>query len=150
MAQKNKYTAYTNARNDKLTAIGTITTATLNANFTLTTGVIYSPGSMSLSAGTYMITINAGVSIIGGANLVGQMTAGYSTSSTAFSQNINLAIIYSGVTGNTGNQWTLNSSNIISVASTTTYHLLLQCSFGSVGRLQYNQSLSAFRAVRIA
>jgi hypothetical protein len=77
---------------------------------------------------TYIITVNAGVSIIGGANLVGQMTAGYSTSSTAFSQNINLAINYSGLTGNTSNQWALNSSNIISVSSTTTYHLQIQCS----------------------
>ena len=104
---------------------------------------------MSLSAGIYIITVNACVSIIGGANLVGQMIAGYSTSSTAFSQNINLAINHSGVTGNTGNQWSLNSSNIIYVASTTTYHLLVQCNIGSVGRLQYTQANSQFRAVRI-
>ena len=116
----------------------------------MTTNVIYSAGSISLSAGTYIITVNAGVSIVGGTTLVGQMTAGYSTSSTAFSQNINLAINYSGVTANVGNQWVLTSSNIISVASTTTYNLLIQCSFGTAGRLQYNQSLSAFRAVRIA
>ena len=143
-------TAYTTADDTKLQVIGTVTTATLNADFSLTTNVIYSPGSMSLSAGTYMITVNAGVNIIGGANLVGQLQAGYSTSSTAFSQNINLAIEYAGVTGNTGNKWTLNSSNIITVASTTTYYLLVQCSFGTAGRLQYTQANSQFSAVRIA
>ena len=79
------------------------------------------------------------------------MLAGYSTSSTGLSQNINLAIINAGgITYNIGNQWTLNSSNVISVASTTTYYLQIQCTFGTASRMQYVQGKSAFRAVRIA
>ena len=143
-------TGYTNARNDKLTAIGTITTATLGANFTLTTGVFYSPGSISLVAGTYIITVNACVAVISGSTIVGQMLAGYSTSSTGLSQNINLAILNGGATYNIGNQWALNSSNIITVASTTLYYLQIQCNFGTASRMQYVQGNSDFKAVRIA
>ena len=128
-------TAYTNARNDKLTAIGTITTATLGANFTLTSSSFYSPGSISLVAGTYIITVNACVAVISGTTTVGQILAGYSTSSTSLSQNINLAINNCGnITFNIGNQWTLNSSNIISHTSTTTYYLQIQCTFGTASR----------------
>ena len=68
---------------------------------------------MSLSPGTYIITVNAGVDIINGSTIVIQMLAGYSTSSTGLSQNINLAILNGGATYNIGNKWTLNSSNII-------------------------------------
>ena len=143
-------TGYTNARNDKLTAIGTITTATLGANFTLTTGVFYSPGSISLVAGTYIITVNACVAVISGSTIVGQMLAGYSTSSTSLSQSINLAILNGGGTYSTGNQWVLTSSNIITVSTTTTYYLLIQCNFGTASRMQYVQGNSDFKAVRIA
>jgi hypothetical protein len=79
------------------------------------------------------------------------LLAGYSTSSTGLSQNINLAIINGGgVVYNIGNQWTLNSSNIISHTSTTSYWLQIQCNFGTASRMNYVQGNSAFRAVRIA
>ena len=144
-------TAYTTADDAKLIALGTIITASLGGNFTLTSGAFYSPGSMSLVAGTYIITINACVSVIGGTTTCGQLLAGYSTSSGGLSQNINLAILNAGgVTFNIGNQWTLNSSNIIVVASTTLYYLQIQCTFGTASRMQYVQSNSQLRAVRIA
>jgi len=144
-------TAYTTADDTKLQALATITTGTMGANTTLTSGAFHSPTSISLVAGTYIITVNACVAVITGTTTVGQMLAGYSTSSTGLSQNINLAILNGGgVTYNIGNQWSLNSSNIITVASTTTYYLQIQCTFGTASRMQYVQGNSAFRAVRIA
>ena len=123
----------------------------MGANTTLTSGAFHSPTSISLVAGTYIITVNACVAVISGTTTVGQMLAGYSTSSTGLSQSINLAILNGGgVTYNIGNQWSLNSSNIITVASTTTYYLQIQCTFGTASRMQYVQGNSAFRAVRIA
>jgi len=117
----------------------------------LTSGAFYSPGSISLSAGTYIITINACVAVISGTTTCGQLLAGYSTSSTGLSQNENLAILNGGgVIYNIGNQWTLNSSNIISVASTQSYWLQVQCNFGSASRMNWVQGNSQFRAVRIA
>ena len=77
------------------------------------------------------------------------MLAGYSTSSTSLSQSINLAILNGGGTYSTGNQWVLKSSNIITVSTTTTYYLLIQCNFGTALRMQYVQSNSDFKAVRI-
>lgn len=144
-------TAYTTADDTKLQALGTITTGTMGANFTLTSGAFHSPSSISLVAGTYIITVNACVAVITGTTTVSQMLAGYSTSSTGLSQNINLAILNGGgVTYNIGNQWSLNSSNIITVVSTTTYYLQIQCTFGTASRFRYVQANSAFRAVRIA
>jgi len=144
-------TAYTTANDTKLQALATITTGTMGANTTLTSGAFHSPTSISLVAGTYIITVNACVAVISGTTTVGQMLAGYSISSTGLSQSINLAILNGGgVTYNIGNQWSLNSSNIITVASTTTYYLQIQCTFGTASRMQYVQGNSAFRAVRIA
>ena len=144
-------TAYTTADDTKLQALGTITTGTMGANFTLTSGAFHSPSSISLVSGTYIITINACVAVISGTTTCGQLLAGYSTNSTGLSQNINLAILNAGgITYNIGNQWILNSSNIISHTSTTTYYLQIQCTFGTASRMQYVQGNSAFRAVRIA
>ncbi|MFO0001426.1 MAG: hypothetical protein ACK559_09860, partial [bacterium] len=75
-------TAYTTADDTKLQALATITSGTMGANTTLTSGAFYSPSSISLVAGTYIITVNACVSVISGTTTVSQMLAGYSTSST--------------------------------------------------------------------
>lgn len=133
------------------TSIGTIVSSTLNATATLTSNTIFNCGSISLSAGTWSVSVNCCVAVITGVTTVGEMLAGYSTSSTALSQSTNLSIINAGSYNyNIGNQWCLSSANTIVVSSTTTYYMITRCLFGSIGRFQYVNSNSAFQATKIA
>lgn len=135
----------------KLNAIGSIVSSTLNATATLTSNTIFNCGSISLSAGTWSVSVNCCVSVITGVTSVGEMLAGYSTSATALSQSTNLAIINAGnFNYNIGNQWVLTSTNTIVVSSTTTYYMITRCLFGSINRFQYGNGNSAFQATRIA
>lgn len=146
-------TAYTNTNNNKLNALGTTISGTMAANFTLTSGTYYYPTNIVLSSiGTYIITVNACVSVTGGTTTVGQMMAGYSSDFDRFSQNVNLAILNGGsVTYNIGDQWSLNSSNIIVNSFTNqTYFLGIRCTFGTTSRMQYVQANSSFTTIRIA
>jgi len=143
-------TAFTSAKNTILTNIGSTMNANLTPTQVLTSGSFYNAGSISLQPGTWIITMNAGMSVITGSTTVAQVLAGYSTSSTALSQNINLAIINGGlITYGVGAQWVLTSTNIVSPATTTTYYLLVQASFGSASRFQFNGGLSCLTAIRI-
>ena len=143
-------TAFTSAKNTILTNLGSTMNANLTPTATLTSAGFYNAGSISLQPGTWIITVNCGVSVVTGSTTVGQLLSAYSTSSTALSQNINLAIINAGtITYTVGCQWVLATSNIVTPTVTTTYYLLVQCSFGSPGRFQFNGGLSALTAVRI-
>lgn len=144
-------TAYTSTLNTKLLAIGTIVSSTLNATTTLTTNTIFNCGSISLTAGTWSVSINCCVAVITGTTTVGELLAGYSTSSTGLSQTGNLSIINAGsFTYNVGNQWCLTSTNTIVVSSTTTYYMLTRCLFGTASRMRFVSTNSAFQATRIA
>ena len=144
-------TAFTSAKNTKLNDIGTIVTGTLSATTTLTSNTIFNCGSMSLSAGTWSVSVNCCVAVITGVTTVGEMLAGYSTSSTALSQSTNLSIINAGSYNyNVGNQWCMTSANTIVVSSTTTYYMITRCLFGTASRFQFVNSNSAFQATRIA
>jgi hypothetical protein len=143
-------TAYTNAKDTKLTAIGTTYTATLTTA-TLTTGAFYNCGSISLNAGTYILTINATFLVITGSTTIGQILTSYSTSSTGLSANANLNIDNkNGATFAVGVQFILPTTAIVSPTTTTTYYCLVQASFGTASRLQFNNSNSSFSAVKIA
>lgn len=144
-------TAYTSAKDTKLNAIGTIITSTLNATTTLTSGSFFNCGSMSLSAGTYMLTLNCCMSVISGSTTVSQLLTTVSTSSTSISSNSNLSIINGGsITYAVNNQWVLTTSAILSPTVTTTYYMICQAGFGTASRLQFASGNSSFQAVRIA
>lgn len=144
-------TAYTNALNAKLTAIGTILTSTLTATTTLTSNTFFNCGSITLSAGTYILTLNCCMDVITGSTSVGQLLMAPSTSSTGLSANANLSIL----TGNTntfgvGTQWVLTTSAIVAPTTSTNYYMICQVSFGSPNRMEFNNGNSIFQAVRIA
>ena len=143
-------TAYTTADDTKLQAIGGITTSTVAGNTNLTTGTIFSAGSMSLSAGTYIITINAFLDVITGTTTINAMAAAYSTSATAFTQAIGAREDGGGFIWPVASGWSLNSSNPVVVTSTTVYYMLVRAAFGTAGRLRFLSGNSAFTATRIA
>lgn len=142
-------TAYTTVDDTKLSAIGTITTSTVAGNTNLTTGVIFSAGSMSLSAGTYLITINAYLNVITGTTTINGMAAQFSTSATAFTQTIGAQEDGGGFTWPVASGWSLNSTNPVVVTSTTVYYMLIRATFGTAARLRFQSANSAFTATRI-
>ncbi|MFY7883274.1 MAG: hypothetical protein ACOVOV_00365, partial [Dolichospermum sp.] len=143
-------TAYTNTKDTKLSAIGTVVTGTLTTA-TLTTGGFYSAGSISLTAGTWVINTNACFTVITGSTDVGQLLACPSTSNTSIGGTSKLSINHlSSLTCGVGHQWVLTSSNIYTPSTTTTYYCLVQATFGSPNRLQFTSGNSNFEAYRIA
>lgn len=144
-------TAFTSAKNTKLNAIGTVTTATLNATTNLVTNTIFNCGSISLTAGTYIIQHATTVDIITGSTVVNNLISAYSTSSTAFSQTTcSGRTDAGGFTYPVGCIWSLNSTDTIVVASTTTYYLLVRATFGTASRIRYVNPNSMFKATRVA
>lgn len=144
-------TAFTSAKNTKLVAIGGVQTATLNATNQLTTNTIYNCGSLSLTAGTYIIQVNCAVDIITGSSVVNNMISAWSTSATSFSQFVNTGRIDAGgFSWPVGCTWSLNSTDTVVVSTTTTYHMLLRVIFGSPSRLRFVNPSSQFKATRIA
>ena len=144
-------TAYTSAKDTKLNNIGSITTASLTASTTLTTATFFNCGSLTLSAGTYMLTLNCCMAVITGATTVSQLLMAPSTSSTALSSNTNLSIINGGaISYGVGAQWVLTTSAIVSPTVSTTYYMLCQAGFGTASRLQFANGNSGFQAIRIA
>lgn len=144
-------TAYTSALNTKLNAIGTVTTATLNATTNLVTNTIFNCGSISLTAGTYIIQCACTVDIITGSTVANNMIAGYSTSATAFSQTTcNGRNDAGGFTYPVGCIWSLNSTDTIVVASTTTYYMIVRVVFGTASRFRFVNPNSTFKATRVA
>ena len=126
-------TAFTSAKNTKLVAIGGITTSTLNATNQLTTNTIYNCGSISLTAGTYIIQVNCAVDIITGSTVINNMIGAWSTSATAFSQFLNTGRLDGGgFTYPVGCTWSLNSTDTIVVSTTTTYYMLVGVIFGTM------------------
>ncbi len=106
---------------------------------------------MSLSPGTYIITLNCCIIIIVGSTTVGGMLSTHSTSSTSLTTNEHLAIQNgAGTTWNVGNQIVLSTSAIVTPTATTTYYMLASASFGTAGRVQFNNGNSSFKAIRIA
>ncbi len=144
-------TAYTSAKDTKLNNIGSITTASLTATTTLTTATYFNCGSITLSAGTYMLTLNCCMSVITGATTVSQLLMAPSTSSTALSSSTNLSIINGGgISYGSETQWVLTTSAIVSPTASTTYYMLCQAGFGTASRMQFTNDNSGFQAVRIA
>ena len=144
-------TAFTSAKDTKLNAIGSVTTATLSATTNLVTNVIFNCGSMSLTAGTYIITTNCTVDITGGSTVTNNMIAGYSTSATAFSQvTATGRNDKGGFTCPVGCIWSLNCTDTIVVASTTTYYMIVRVVFGTANRFRFVNPNSSFKATRVA
>lgn len=144
-------TAFTSAKNTKLVAIGGITTSTLNATNQLTTNTIYNCGSMSLTAGTYIIQVNCAVDIITGSTVINNMIGAWSTSATSFSQFLNTGRLDGGgFTYPVGCTWSLNSTDTIVVSTTTTYYMLVRVIFGTATRVRFVNPSSQFKATRIA
>jgi hypothetical protein len=85
-------------------------------------------GSISLTAGTYILTLNCGFSIVTGSTSIDQMLLSHSTSSTTLSTNSNLYIDNATETGswNVGLQRVMSTTAIVTHASTTIYYMLLQ------------------------
>ena len=94
------------------------------------------------------------IKTITGTTSIGQCTAGASTSNTSFSQSLNLANFH----GNgaslfpVGSRVNLNTTGIIAVGSTSTYYLVIRCSYGTASRLQFmNDNLySQFRFTKLS
>jgi hypothetical protein len=144
-------TAFTSAKNTKLIAIGGVTTATLSATTNLVTNTIFNCGSISLTAGTYIISHATTVDIITGSTIVNNLISAYSTSSTAFSQTTcSGRTDAGGFTYPVACVWSLNSTDTIVVASTTTYYLLVRATFGTASRIRYVNPNSMFKATRVA
>jgi hypothetical protein len=144
-------TAYTSALNTKLIAIGGVTTATLSATNNLVTNTIFNCGSISLTAGTYIIQTNCTVDIITGSTVTNNMIAAYSTSATAFSQTTATGRNdKGGFTCPVGCIWSLNCTDTIVVASTTTYYMLVRVVFGTASRFRFVNPNSSFKATRVA
>ena len=143
-------TAYTNTKNTKLDAIGTVVTGTLTTA-TLTSGTFYSAGSITLTVGTWIINTNACFSVITGSTTVGQILACPSISSSSVSGVSRLPINQlNSQNFGIGSQWVLTSSNIYTPTVTTNYFCLVQASFGTASRLQFLSTNSRFEAYRIA
>lgn len=144
-------TAYTTAKDNILINIGSVTTSTLTATTTLTSGAFFNCGSVTLSAGTYILTLNCCAMVITGSTTIQQVLTSYSTSSTSLSHTDGLSIDY--CLSNVypiGAQKVMTSTTIVRPTSTTTYYMLCQVGFGSVGCMQFNNANSGFKAVRIA
>jgi hypothetical protein len=144
-------TAYTTAKDTKLNNIGSVTVATLSATTTLTTNTFFNCGSITLSAGTYILTLNCGFIVITGATTIGQMLVSHSTSATGLTTNANLNIdnkLSVSVAVNT--QLVMPNQAIVSPTTSTTYYMLCQVAFGTANRLQFSSGTSSFQAVRIA
>jgi hypothetical protein len=143
-------TAYTNTKNTKLDAIGTVVTGTLTTA-TLTSGTFYSAGSITLTVGTWIINTNACFSVITGSTTIGQILACPSISSSSISGVSRLSINQlNSQNFGIGSQWVLTSSNIYTPTVTTNYFCLVQASFGTASRLQFLSTNSRFEAYRIA
>ena len=143
-------TAYTNTKNTKLDAIGTVVTATLTTG-TLTSGGFYKAGNITLTAGTWIINTNACFSVITGTTTIGQLLTCPSTSSTSVGGTSRLSINQlNSQTFGIGSQWVLTSSNIYIPTVSTIYYCLVQASFGTASRLQFASGNSRFEAYRIA
>jgi hypothetical protein len=142
-------TAYSNADDAKLQAIGGITTSTLAGNTNLTSGVIFSCGSFSLSQGTYLISINVFLDVITGKTTINAMASAFSTSATAFTQAIGAREDGGGFTWPVASGWSLNSTNPLVVSTTTVYYMLVRATFGTAGRLRFLSGNSAFTATRM-
>jgi hypothetical protein len=144
-------TAFTSTKNTKLNTLGDRMNAVLMGDTTLTTGSFFNTGSIALYAGTWMICVNACLTVITGTTTVTQMLAGYSTSNTSLSQSNNLSIINGGTINYVnGSQWVLTTTNIVIVPSTQLYYLIVQATFGTPSYLQWTQANSCFTAIKIA
>jgi hypothetical protein len=147
-------TAFTSVDEAKLNAIGTINTSLLVPTFIMASGTLYELGLVSLVAGTYIYTLSVEIRTITGTTSIAQCTAGASTSNSSFSQSQNLAQFH----GNSSSLFpvssrvNLNTSGIIAVGSTSTYYLVIRCSFGTASRLQFmNDNLySQFRFTKLS
>ena len=146
-------TAYTTADDTKLNAIGTIINGSISVTTTLTTGAFFNAGSISITTtGTYIVSVNACVSVITGTTAISQILAGLSTSTTTLSQSTSLGISHLGnsTAYPVGAQWIIHNSNTFSLTGGTTYYMLVQCSFATASRLQFVGGNSSFSATRIA
>ena len=138
------------AQINNLQTVGTRTTSILTATTNLVTNTIFNCGSITLNAGTYILSINAYVDVITATVAVSGLTGAYSTSATAFSQTEQIARMDGGGFAYVvGSAWSLNSSNTIVVASTTTYYMLVRVVFGTAARVRFVNPNSSFVATRL-
>lgn len=138
------------AQINNLQTVGTRTTSILTATTNLVTNTIFNCGSITLNAGTYILSINAYVDVITATVAVSGLYGAYSTSATAFSQVEQTARMDGGGFAYViGSAWSLNSSNTIVVASTTTYYMLVRVVFGTAARVRFVNPNSSFVATRL-
>lgn len=144
-------TAYTDTLNTKLNAIGTVITCSNLTTTSLTNGTVHSVGSISLTAGTWLVNFSSDIEVITGSTTIGAILSTISTSSTTLGATSRLAITnLNNVSQSVGNQWTLGNSFTQSPTSTTTYYVLISALFGTAGNLRFNASNSWYEAVRLS
>lgn len=145
-------TAYTSALNTKLNAIGTISTASLTASTTLTsaTGADITASALSLSAGTYMISWTCTFKTTGGSTTINNYSAGFTTSTTSYSNSTSLSRgSFGGATIPTDQFFNLQGQHTINFASTTNIYLRATAVFGTATRLVVDGTISQLIAVKL-
>lgn len=128
---------------------GTIYTATLNAT-TLTTATNANVSSaLSLPAGIYMVSWICTFHVITGSTTVGNYYAGCTTSSSSYTDAISRGS-YSNQTIILDSYFSVSGNTILSLGSTTNVYLRCQCVFGTASRVEFNDTNSSMKAVKIA
>lgn len=143
-------TAYTNVKDAKLAAIGSFITSTLSASTLVTSGTLFNCGSLVLTAGTYILTMNCGLTVQTGGTPVNFVIVSHSTSSTSIPILTNARIVNVNATWPGGSNEVSTNTSIVTHASTTTYYMMLQVNFTIANSMQFDKTISSFRAVRVA
>ena len=148
---KQQTKAFTDEWEQKVRLLGIGSAAVLPDTVALTSATFHNVSSVVLPVGFFILTVHACVAVINGNTTIGQIAAGYSTSTTAWSQSNQLAIQHlAGGNFNIGNQWVLHSTAIVQNTTARNYYLLVECVFGTAGRLQFVGQNSRFEYMRIS
>lgn len=128
---------------------GTIYNATLNLT-DLTTGTeVNVSNALTLPAGRYMITWIATFRVKNGSTSIGNYSAGYTTSSSSFSDFITRGT-YNNSVINSNNFFSLSGCTSVSYLSSTNIFLRVSAIFGTANNLEFVNNISSLRAIKIA
>jgi len=131
------------------TNYGTIYNATLNLT-TLTTATEHNVSDvLTLPAGIYMITWIATFHVITGSTTVSNYSAGYTTSTSAYTDYITRGS-QNNQTMALDNYFSLSGCTCASFSSSTDVYLRVSANFGTPSRLEFVGDISSLRAVKIA
>lgn len=128
---------------------GTIYNATLNLT-DLTTGTeVNVSNALTLPAGRYMITWIATFRVKNGSTSIGNYSAGYTTSTSSFSDFITRGT-YNNSVINSNNFFSLSGCTSVSYSSSTNIFLRVSANFGTPNNLEFVNNISSLRAIKIA